>query len=144
MEKLNKVIGKQIRDAMREKGIRQSRLSAMTGINQTSISNYVNDYTTPSREYRARIATALGKPEDYFEADAGDEASAELERIRKQLVPRLSLMEAAKMLQISVPTLCRGLQDNVFPWGYAIKGRGDHYVYVINARKFAQAEMLEI
>ena len=41
-------------------------------------------------------------------------------------------------------TVRKGLRQGVFPWGYAIKTSENHWVYFINAKKFAEIEGIAV
>ena len=45
---------------------------------------------------------------------------------------------------VSKETVRKGLQDERFPWGYAIQTSEDKWTYFINARKFAEIERIAI
>lgn len=36
--------------------------------------------------------------------------------------------------------LVKGLQQGVFPWGYAVHTSGNRWAYFINAKRFAETE----
>lgn len=126
-----------LKKAMQDLGLSQSQLSKMTGIGRSSICQYMAGKNVPTVARRVEIATALGLDPDYF-ADDGETVEPII--LEKRLIPRLSVAEAAKAMGISKIALSNGLQDGVFPWGYAVRGSGEKYVYFINAKRFAEIE----
>lgn len=121
--------------AMNDLNMTQAQLSKMTGIGKSSISQYLSGKNVPSEIRQREISTALGLAPDYFKQDISSTSNKVL---------RLQSEEAAKLLGISKETLRRGLQDGVFPWGYAIRGSGNKWVYFINAKRFAEIEGISI
>ena len=59
-------------------------------------------------------------------------------------INRMTLRECAKYMGIDYHTIGKGLKQGRFPWGYAIKTSENHWVYFINARKFAEIEGVRI
>ena len=62
----------------------------------------------------------------------------------KVVVDRLDVRIAARMLQMGHETVRKGLQQGVFPWGYAVHTSENSWVYFINAKRFAEIERLEV
>ena len=52
----------------------------------------------------------------------------------------MKVSEAAKKLGVSERFIRRGLQQGRFPWGYAVKGSGEKWVYCILTEKFKEEE----
>lgn len=86
------------------------------------------------------MAEALGLPKDFFERE---DPVHKIKSRAKGAIAQLSVVDAAKLLGVSIPTLRFGLQQGVFPWGYGIKCTGS-WVYFINAKKFAEIEGIDI
>ena len=51
---------------------------------------------------------------------------------------KLSVEEAAKLMDVSPQFIRIGLQRGVFPWGYAVQVSGRRYSYFINRAKFLE------
>ena len=49
---------------------------------------------------------------------------------------------AAAYLGMDKKTIREGLQQGVFPWGYAIHTSQNRWVYFINAKRFAEIERI--
>ena len=64
--------------------------------------------------------------------------------VRNGIIPRLSVMDAAGLMGVSHRTVCIGLQQGVFPWGYGIHTSEHKWVYFINARRFAEIEGINV
>ena len=103
----------------------------------------MRDYVIPPEAEQRKIAEALGLQPDYFEE--GDLACYLGKRAKKLAVQRLNVKTAAELLKMSQMTLQRGLQQGVFPWGYAIKSKDkETYSYFINAKRFVEIEGIEV
>lgn len=119
-----------LKTTMKEMNLNQSQMCGLTGKSKASISQYLSGKQEPTERAKRDIALALGLPEGYFLPD---------QVIRKQKVERLKPEEAASIMGVSKETIRNGLQQGVFPWGYAIKTSG-RWTYFINAKKFAEIE----
>ena len=60
--------------------------------------------------------------------------------LRNKVIPRLDVCEAARIMNMSHTTVRAGLQQGVFPWGYAIHTSDNRWTYFINAKRFAEIE----
>lgn len=89
------------------------------------------------------MAMTLGLEEDYFIRDS-HEAPVVAITTSGTRIPRLKVNDAARLMGVSEKVITRGLRDGIFPWGYAVQGRGEKYVYFINAKKFAEIEGVAI
>lgn len=128
-----------LRKAMQELNINQVQVAGSIGKSTASVSNYVKGTQTPSWEEQRNIALSLGLKPDYFEED--DEPILKLvHRGKAEAIDRLLPVEAAKFLSMDAKTVRIGLQQGVFPWGYAIKTSENHWTYFINAKRFAEIE----
>ena len=122
---------------MKELNLTQTQMVGLIGKSKASISQYLSDKQVPSEAKQRDIAVALGLEEDYF-SKLDDRMSALPTQKRKEcIIPRLSVMDAARMMGINHQTVRKGLQQGVFPWGYGIK-TSEHWVYFINAKRFSE------
>ena len=55
-------------------------------------------------------------------------------------IPTLTVHEVAKLMHKHTNTIALGLQQGVFPWGYAIHTSEHRWSYFINAKRFAEIE----
>lgn len=53
------------------------------------------------------------------------------------------ITDVAKLLGMNANTVRKGLQQGVFPWGYAIKTSEKRWTYFVNAKSFVITEHLE-
>lgn len=136
------MFNERLKKAMQDLGLSQAQLSKMTGIGRSSISQYISGKNVPTEARQAEIAAALGLAADYF-TDA-TVIAAPIAVSGGGCIPRLTVTETAKLMGLSKKALSNGLQDGVFPWGYAVRGRGEKFVYFINARRFAEIEGIAI
>ncbi|MFR4964039.1 MAG: helix-turn-helix domain-containing protein [Streptococcus sp.] len=127
---------------MQQLGISQTQVVGMTGKSKGSISMYLNDKTTPSEKVQSDIAVSLGLAPDYFEQE--EAAVVVMPKETEGKIKRLLPEEAAVLLGMDKGTVRKGLQQGVFPWGYAIKTSENRWAYFINARRFAEIEGVSV
>lgn len=125
-----------LKKLMNELGLSQSKVSELTGISKSNISQYINGKHEPSKERKKEIAVALGVQEDYFNQF---EATA---IVQHDGIINLHPKDVAKLLHKSKDFVEQGLQQGRFPWGYAVKMK--NWSYLINGEKFAKCEGIEL
>jgi len=123
--------------AMLEKRMNITALSDATGIGKPSLSQYRNGKHEPDDVKKIKIAKALGLAADYFLKDTAPDRS-------RNVIKKLLVEEAAKLMGVSSGTIKEGLKDKRFPWGYAIHTSENHWTFWINAKKFAKIEGITI
>lgn len=127
-----------LKSAMQQLGINQAKVVSLTGKSKGSISQYISGKQTPSTEVQRDIAVSLGLNPDYFEQNS--------EQVQLNVkgsvdgIKTLDVTEVAKVMHMNHNTVRKGLQQGVFPWGYAIKTSENRWVYFINALRFAEIE----
>lgn len=129
-----------LKSAMRELNISQTQVVGLTGKSKGSISMYLNDKTVPSEKVQSDIAVSLGLAPDYFEQEDDKVGVLPVKEVKNGMIPRLDVKDAAKLLGMNHNTVRKGLQQGVFPWGYAINTSEHRWVYFINAQRFAEIE----
>lgn len=128
-----------LRRALDEKGLNLSEFSAISGINKSSVSNYLSGKNEPSRERKAAIAAVLCLPEQYFDDDF-----EVVQRISGEIKSKLSVTVAARLMGISPQALRVGIRLGKFPFGVCFeRASGDNYYY-ISPRKFTEWTGIEI
>ena len=115
--------------------VSQADLARLSGIGKSSISQYLSGKNEPGEARKAAIAEAVGCSVEELD----DPRPVKIDREMK--INRLDVKTAAWMLGMSPVTVRKGLQQGVFPWGYAIHTDG-RWSYFINAKKFAEIEGL--
>lgn len=115
---------------MGELDLSQSKLSDLTGIGKSSISQYLSGKNEPSKDRKKEIARKLGVQEDYF--DTFETAAT----VQHDGVFNLPVTLAAKLMGKSKEWVKQGLRDGVFPWGYAVKLT--NWSYFISFVKFTE------
>ncbi len=130
-----------LKSAMQQLGINQAKVVSLTGKSKGSISQYISGKQTPSVEVQRDIAASLGLEADYFE-----KLSDQVKVSPKSAdgIKTLDVTEVAKVMHMNHNTIRKGLQQGVFPWGYAIKTSENRWVYFINALRFAEIEGIAI
>lgn len=128
-----------LKKAMQDLNINQSKLSTLTGIGKSSISQYLSGKNEPTDERAQFIAESLGLDPNYFEQELGVSIPLSNSPIRRLLVE-----DAARLMGISSGVLRRGLQDERYPWGYAVQTSENRWHYWINAKKFSEIERIDL
>lgn len=126
-----------LKGLMSELDLTQAKLSDLTGIGRPSISQYVSGRNEPSKDRRKAIARTLGVQEDYFEE------FAPVAKVQYGCPVNLPVPLAAKLMDKSERFVYKGLQDGVFPWGYAVKF-SEHWSYFISSAKFTECTGIQI
>lgn len=132
------IFSEKLQKAMQDLNLNQKQVCGLIGKSKGSVSQYLSGKQVPSKKAQSDIAVALGLDPNYFEED-----QAPLEHKEPIAVGRIKKMlpeEAAVYLGLSKDTVRKGLQQGVFPWGYAIKTRKNRWTYFINANRFAAIE----
>lgn len=132
-----------LKTAMQELHLNQRQVCGMTGKSKGSVSQYLSGKQIPSEDVQRDIAVSLGLDQYYFTKDNSQTVVLLTKEVRNGVIPRLDVEKAAKLLQMNHNTVRKGLQQGVFPWGYAIHTSDNRWVYFINAKRFAEIEMVE-
>ena len=126
-----------LKKAMQELNLNQRQVVTMTGKSKGSVSQYLSGKQIPSEDVQSAIATSLGLASDYFTGmDKELQVMPQLE-IRDGVIPRL---DVTKLMGMNHNTVRKGLQQGVFPWGYAVHTSDNRWSYFINAKRFAEVE----
>lgn len=128
-----------LKKAMKDLGLKQVQVAGMTGCSRASVSQWLSGVNIPSMEKQRDIAVSIGLDPLYFQKDG----SEKVQPVQKGLVRKILPEDAARALGIDKQTLRRGLQQGVFPWGYAVKME-NRWVYLINADRMASIEGIAI
>ena len=129
---------------MQELHLNQRQVCGMTGKSKGSVSQYLSGKQIPSEEVQCDIAVSLGLDQDYFTKDDSQTVVLPTKEVKNGVIPRLDVDKAAKLLQMNHNTVRKGLQQGVFPWGYAIKTSEHRWAYFINANRFAEIEGIHV
>ena len=133
-----------LKTAMQELHLNQRQVCGMTGKSKGSVSQYLSGKQIPSEDVQRDIAVSLGLDQDYFTKDNSQTVVLPTKEVRNGVILRLDVEKAAKLLQMNHNTVRKGLQQGVFPWGYAIKTSENRWCYFINAKRFAEIEGVAI
>jgi len=120
-----------LKNLMNELDLTQSKLSDLTGIGKSSISQYLSGKNEPSKDRKQEIARTLGVQEDYFEM------FEPVATIQHDGVVNLPVVIAAKLMKKSKEWVMQGLRD-----GYAVKLT--NCSYFISSVKFTEYTGIEI
>lgn len=138
------VFSEKLKKAMHDLEINQKQLVGLTGIGKSSISQYLSGKNVPTEERQRNIAVSLGLDSDYFSQEEVKTIVKPKVSSNGEPIKKMDVEEAAKLLSMNHNTVRKGLQQGVFPWGYAIHTSDNRWVYFINARRFAEIEGITI
>lgn len=127
-----------LKQAMQDLNISQKQLVGMTGIGKSSISQYLSGKNTPTEERQRNIAVSLGLAPDYFEQEK-EPVTVKPSKCSDGITT-LTLHEVAKIMHKHTNTIALGLQQGVFPWGYAVHTSENRWSYFINKKRFEEIE----
>lgn len=133
---------RKLTEAMQKLNLNQVQVCGLTGKSKASISQYLSGKQTPPENVQSDIAVSLGLPADYFAEE--DVPVIAKEALTNGRIKRMLPEEAAEYLGMDKATVRKGLQQGVFPWGYAIKTSDKRWVYFINANRFASIEGISV
>lgn len=133
-----------LKAAMQQLGITQSQVTGMTGCSKAAVSLYLSGKSVPPPDKQRSIAASLGLNPEYFGHDEIPKAVIAPKKIREGAIKQLLVTDAAKLMSMNAETVRKGLQQGVFPWGYAIKTSANRWTYFINAARFAEIEGVAI
>ena len=136
------VFGEKLKYAMQELHLNQVQVCGMTGKSKGSISQYLSGKQIPSEAAQSAIAVSLGLDPDYFANEEEKVIAMPREALMDGKIRRLLPEDVAPLLGMDKKTVRQGLQQGVFPWGYAIKTSESRWSYFINANRFAMIEGL--
>lgn len=125
-----------LKGLMLELDLSQAKLSKLTGIGRSSISQYLSGKNEPSKSRKKEIARTLGVQDDYFEQFAPVAA------VQQSSAVNVPISLAAQLMGKSKEFVMQGLRDGVFPWGYAVKMK--NWSYFISSVKFTELTGIEI
>lgn len=129
-----------LKKAMQELGLNQRQVVTLTGKSKGSVSQYLSGKQIPSPDAQSAMAVSLGLDADYFTKDDERLVILPTSEVRDGKIPRLLPEVAATYLGMDKATVRKGLQQGVFPWGYAVQTSEHRWAYFINARRFAEVE----
>ena len=91
--------------------------------------NWMRGITEPTKRKQAEIIEKLKLNPDAFAEPRTDG------------IPTYTVEQVSKLMHLGANTVRKGLQQGVFPWGYAIKS-DTSWSYFINARRFIEIERM--
>lgn len=113
---------KYLKRLLKERGMKQIELCRLTGIPKSAMSQYLSGKHIPDENRRALIAGVLGET---YDKEAEEERAG-----------TLSVNDAAILLGKGRAFVTKGLQDGIFPWGYAVQSDSGRWSYYISRAKF--------
>ena len=122
---------------MCEMNLNQRQVCGMTGCSKASVSQYLSGKNVPSEQKQREIAESLGVDPEYFKECAEPDKTKIIQKgTMKKMLPEV----CAKILGVGKETVRLGLQQGVFPWGYAVQTSPGRWTYIINEQRFIDIE----
>lgn len=122
---------------MCELNLNQRQVCGMTGCSKASVSQYLSGKNVPSEQKQREIAESLGVDPEYFKECAEPNKAKIIQKgTMKKMLPEV----CAKILGVGKETIRLGLQQGVFPWGYAVQTSPGRWTYIINEQRFIDIE----
>lgn len=125
------MVARRMKQAMMDKGITQSELSDKSGIGRSNISQYLSGKNKPGSKAMKAIADALDVSEAWLSGEIEEQTAF-------GKYSNLPVAVAAKLMGKSKQFLRVGLQQDKFPFGYAVKIGGNRFTYYISPKKFTE------
>lgn len=119
-----------LKQAMDERNMSQSDISALTGIGKPSISQYLSGKNEPKQDKAKKIAEAL-KVNDGWLMGLDFPMDDQLKDVEKNI----TVEKAAKIMGKSEDFIRVGLQKGILPFGSAVK-LSSRWTYYISPQKF--------
>ena len=113
------LFSEKLKQAMQDLHLNQIQVVGLTGKSKGSISQYISGKQVPSEATQRDIAISLDLKKTIFPKGRRRCCISEKE-VRNGIIQKLEVTEAAKILGMTHTTVRKGLQQGVFPWGYAI------------------------
>ena len=133
-----------IKKVMQELNLNQLQLAGITGKSRASISQYLSDKQIPTIAAQQEMAVALGRDKDYFISQAQKTSLKLKQEPDSYMIQKLDVMTVSRLMGMNHVTVRKGLQQGVFPWGYAIHTSENRWTYFINAKSFAEIEHVSL
>lgn len=133
-----------LKQAMQGLHLNQRQVCGMTGKSKGSVSQYLSGKQIPSEDVQRDIAVSLGLDPDYFTKEDQAVVVMPKETLADGKIKRLLPEDVAVLMGLGKETIRLGLQQGVFPWGYAVKTSEHRWSYFINAKRFAEIEGIAI
>lgn len=128
-----------LKKTMDEKKYTLTKLSTVTGIGKSSISQYLSGKNVPSTERIKLIANVLGVP-----ADELDDARIDPDKIiKEQGNYNMKVKDVAKILGIGPGIVYASLKDGTCPFGWAVK-KSSKWTPVIPSVMFTKITGIEV
>lgn len=125
-----KDFSKRLQQAMVQGNVSQAELVSRTGICRSGISQYLSGKVVPGQKALTRLAMALEVTEAWL--------MGETEKKDKVATFNLPVEKAAKLMGVGKEFVRCGLQQGVFPWGYAVNISGNRFTYFISSKMFTE------
>lgn len=113
-----------------ERGLNNVALAEAIGASPAAVCYYLSGKVNPPNKKKEQFALALGLDADFFKR-------GEIDKDIAACGYRMPVDMAARLMGVSRKTIMLGLQDGVFPFGYAVKTSGS-WTYWLSAPRFTQ------
>ena len=134
-----------LKEAMTQAGVNQTQLHDTTQISKASISQYLSGKNLPGKDKIKLLADALNVSEDFLTG-----YDVPVQKVDLQLHPlaqdvssvktplKITLAQAARCMGKSRQFVREGLKRGILPFGNAVPGSANNYIYFISPDKFRE------
>lgn len=132
------MFGANLKRIMSEKNFTVTKLSQVSGVGKSSISQYLSGKNVPSADRIHVLADSLGCTiEELAAIPVGEKVIRKTPSGNSSEVFNVPVEMAAKLMHKKNNFVYEGLQQGVFPWGYAVK-TSSQWSYFISSVKFTE------
>lgn len=131
------MFGENLRRIMQERGYSVTKLSQVSGVGKSSISQYLSGKNIPTKERIVVIAKTLGCTVDELAAIPTGKVVVKHIGDTQHEVFNVPVELAAKLMHKKNNFVYEGLRQGIFPWGYAVQ-TSSQWSYYISSVKFTE------
>ena len=135
------MFNEKLKTAMQQLELNQAQVSGLTGKSKPTICMYLSGKLVPPETVQKGMAVELGLARDYFEEERPVEVAPK-GILKEAKIEKVTPKEVADLMGMTCETVRKGLQQGVFPWGYAIRTSKNRWTYFINAKRFIEIEKI--
>ena len=131
------MFGENLKKIMSEKGLSVTKVSQLSGVGKSSISQYLSGKNVPTSERIKVLADAIGCTVEELADIPTGEIVVKQTGLNTEEVFNVPVELAAKLMHKKNNFVYEGLRQGVFPFGYAVQ-TSTQWSYFISSKKFTE------
>lgn len=131
------MFGENLKKIMSEKGLSVTKVSQLSGVGKSSISQYLSGKNVPTSERIKVLADAIGCTVEELADIPTGETVVKQTGLNIEEVFNVPVELAAKLMRKKNNFVYEGLRQGVFPFGYAVQTSAQ-WSYFISSKKFTE------